>query len=238
MKSFSYRAACAIALVFSAGTSYADPIVVNFESPTDLFFIGATYAGLSWHPGVWEVETQSDPYNAHSGTKIAFFFGGIALDSKISFATASEFDGAYFSGRDFANLVVHLYLAGSEVFTSAVIHPTATSTLYANGYTGAVDAVSFSSGPGFFWVMDDFMYSPLVAAVPEPETYALMLAGVALIGLRRRRRQWHRTESSGIADRPRAVFLTGALPGMATCDQMQAPIQSATEIRPEMGGST
>ena len=37
--------------------------------------------------------------------------------------------------------------------------------------------------------MDDFIYSePIAAAVPEPETYALMLAGLGAVALFGRRR--------------------------------------------------
>ena len=38
--------------------------------------------------------------------------------------------------------------------------------------------------------MDDFIYSePLAAAIPEPETYALMLAGLGAVAFFGRRRQ-------------------------------------------------
>lgn len=61
---------------------------------------------------------------------------------------------------------------------------------YGHGWDGSVtinqaDTVKFNwEGAGLR--MDNLNYS--VAAVPEPETYALMLAGLALVGVRARRR--------------------------------------------------
>lgn len=49
-----------------------------------------------------------------------------------------------------------------------------------SGYTGLVDKIQFYSVGGDGFVVDNLTYS--VAAVPEPEVYALYLAGLSLVG--------------------------------------------------------
>jgi hypothetical protein len=55
----------------------------------------------------------------------------------------------------------------------------------ASGYSGLVDKVYIRGGLEGYSI-DNLTYS--VAAVPEPETYAMFLLGFGLIGLMHRRR--------------------------------------------------
>ena len=77
-------------------------------------------------------------------------------------------------------------------FTTALTIPTNTvgvffETTFAIGPVGIVNGTTFTGG-GF--LIDDISLQSTVAAVPEPESYALMLAGMAVVGgtVRRRRR--------------------------------------------------
>jgi hypothetical protein len=60
-----------------------------------------------------------------------------------------------------------------------------TPTFLSSGYDGIVDTVIVSSGDPSFVSMDDFTFTQ---PVPEPETYALMLAGLGVVSFVARRR--------------------------------------------------
>lgn len=53
-------------------------------------------------------------------------------------------------------------------------------TIALNGYF--VDAYKASWGPGYSFTMYNIANAPPAASIPEPETYATMLAGLSLVG--------------------------------------------------------
>jgi hypothetical protein len=56
--------------------------------------------------------------------------------------------------------------------------------------TGASTAITLIGAAGVEYIgLDNVSVDPGVAAVPEPETYALMLAGLGLVSLMHRRRR-------------------------------------------------
>jgi hypothetical protein len=108
-----------------------------------------------------------------------------------------------------------LFRNGTKVGQSAWLSPSATPTFLASGYAGEVDRVEMIGNTAYA-VLDDFKFHfvgtpdpwPVVpppgtggtgssgddsgsyaAPVPEPETYALMLAGLGLMGFVVRRRK-------------------------------------------------
>jgi hypothetical protein len=54
-------------------------------------------------------------------------------------------------------------------------------------YAGGIQRVVVNAGPSV--AFDHVQYGAMAAAVPEPETYALMLAGLGMMGLVARRRR-------------------------------------------------
>ncbi|HET6600007.1 MAG TPA: PEP-CTERM sorting domain-containing protein [Burkholderiaceae bacterium] len=56
-------------------------------------------------------------------------------------------------------------------------------------YTGAFDVVSTNPFLGRGGISNAALYATSVSAVPEPETYALMLAGLGIVGFMARRRK-------------------------------------------------
>jgi hypothetical protein len=149
---------------------------------------GGHYGGLDWSASGWFAYNDVDlpAYAPHSGDfrlVAPFDDPGAAADAQtaIGFDTAATFQGAWFSGLGGASITFDLFYQGVQVGTSATLDPGATPAFLASGYAGLVDRVLVSSaGPGSY-TMDDFGFS-VAAPVPEPETYALMLAGLGVLG--------------------------------------------------------
>jgi PEP-CTERM motif len=151
---------------------------------------GGHYGGLDWTGGDWSsyIEPQ-DPYNASSGnTRLISGFGDADSATAIRFDTASTFQGAAFAGLEGAIVSFELFYQGLQVATSTTLDPSGTPAFLASGYAGLVDEVIVASVGQGSYVMDDFTFGS-VAAVPEPETYALMLAGLGVLGVAARRRK-------------------------------------------------
>jgi PEP-CTERM motif len=124
-----------------------------------------------------------DPSNAPATSEGSISF--TSLMSKVSFLWGSP--------DSFNNLVVRL--AGGGEYT---VVPFATGGVNANsryltieaGAGEAISGLSFSSGSNsgnYAFEVDNLRYT--VSPIPEPETYALMLAGLGLVGFIARRRR-------------------------------------------------
>ena len=177
----------AAAAVLAALAPLAHATVLNFDNLAD-GQVPLNYGGLDWSASGWTAfSTPAAPYTAHSGAgRVATGFLAENAASLIRFSAPASFDGAWFAGQGGALLSFELFFQGQLVHSSASLDPSATPTFLASGYAGLIDAVVVKSANHGEFVMDDFSFT---AAVPEPQTYALMLAGLAGIGLIARRRQ-------------------------------------------------
>jgi hypothetical protein len=176
-------------LVGAAGVAFlplASATVLGFDDLGADGLVPAHYGGLDWSGSDWFAFGEAqDPYTAHSGDfRVTSGFGDADAATAIKFGTAAVFDGAWFAGLSGATVTFDLYYHGQQVATSATLDPSATPAFLGSGYKGLVDEVIVASPGQGSYVMDDFTFTQ---AVPEPETYALMLAGLGVVGMTLRR---------------------------------------------------
>lgn len=97
------------------------------------------------------------------------------------------FEGVYYQswGGNQANLSYSLYYQNQLVYSDPLdLNLPINPYWLASNYSGLVDKIYFySSGDGI--VLDNLTYS--ITAVPEPSNYVLLLSGLAVMGLLRRR---------------------------------------------------
>lgn len=177
----------ALALALASLGAHADaPVVFGFEGLSVPFYsagyIPDGYAGATWTG--WVLRRRDElQYTGLNGGSGAILAVAVADSPEIHFATPVLFDGlsAFNPG---SKLAYNLFLGGQYVGTSGT-HP-AGGGFFASNYDGEVDRIVFS-GSAYAFSIDDVM-AGATAPVPEPGTWALMLAGVASLGLRRARR--------------------------------------------------
>jgi hypothetical protein len=179
------RAIAVVAIAASQGAGAAGPVVNgDFETGS---LSGWTQSGNTDFSGV-------DPFAAHNGAFGAFFgpesAGAISqtlttvagVSYKVDFwlelddsAQPNLFSwtwGGVAQSPSFTNTVAFDYKEFSAIVTA----------------TGASTALSFSfTNPQSFWLLDDVSVTAVTAPVPEPESIALMAAGLLVLIERRRR---------------------------------------------------
>jgi hypothetical protein len=161
------------------------------------------YGGINWNSNFSYFSTEQRPFTANSGsTRI---FANYALHPERTYGTLSftfndpvQFQGFYASGYNWNPVSFGLYVGGVRVaFSDNEVMPTFNPQYVFTTYQGFVDEVRIYNVNGFA-AFDDFMYSgaaPLLkaqafnsTAVPEPASWAMMIAGFGLVGGFMRRR--------------------------------------------------
>ena len=197
MNQFLIISLSGLSLLVAGGMAGANTLTFEDLNPAPASFdaMPAPYSGFTftgWFYGPDMVYTPSsgsidlftdyaDPQNPSAYV--------ITNNNQVTRATTFVFDGATFSGD--SGVTFELYLNGALVHTSASLPDSITApyapTFLASGYTGAVDTVKVSAVQGYY-SMDDFAYHA-AAVVPEPESYALLMAGIGLLAFVAKRRK-------------------------------------------------
>jgi hypothetical protein len=172
-------------------SSLASATVLTFDDlshdTSEVLNVPVNYGGLDWSAAGWSVfGLEQAPYTPASGDwRAVTQWGADDAASTIRFNAPSIFEGAWFSGLDGATVTFQMYLGNTLVATSSTLNPSAAPAFLSSGYAGQIDRLVISSPEHASFAMDDFTFS---AAVPEPQTYALLLAGIGALGLLARRR--------------------------------------------------
>jgi hypothetical protein len=195
----AFAASCLSIFLLSSPAQAAQTIVTFEDVATSatnspLYATGDVadgYNGISgWSATgqVWEFLEGMD--FGEIGTR---FFYGTSGELRFDHAPV-VFDGTYYQSfaADPSQPITSFELYYQGQLVHSILDPLADAGMVwvASGYAGLVDKVYIRGGVEGFTI-DNFTYS--VAAVPEPETYAMFLAGIGLIGLLHRRRKVART---------------------------------------------
>ena len=145
-------------------------------------------------------------YTANAGTSGTFYGGGTTANPFLSTDTATDFMNfsgfsagvAGLGGNFFGSNVSGLFAAGGVTLTATDASGTTTQTIASateSGFLGFVSntgllsatVTSVQPSTGFLWPSADNLV--LATVVPEPGTYAMMLAGLGVLGFMARRRR-------------------------------------------------
>ena len=130
-----------------------------------------------------------------SGTQVAYnAFGNAASFGSTS---AFTFNSGFFTGAWNDGLQIHVVGTGATAYSKDFVVNTASPSLVVFNWTG-LTSVTFStsggtphgySGIGKHFALENITVNEAVTAVPEPESYAMLLAGLAAMGVVVRRRK-------------------------------------------------
>jgi hypothetical protein len=195
-------------------TSLASFTAAVLNPGTDRFdgfsLVAPTFGALNRTAGTFGYTARTlalDPDTNLTTETNAFFGAGSSADPWLSSNTATDliefgsfiggvgalggnFFGSNIAGAFSSGVIVVTATDADGAVSSTIAAATTDSFLGFVSSRGALSSVSVSSiqplGAAFVWPTVDNL---VLAAVPEPETYALLLAGLGIVGFMARRRR-------------------------------------------------
>jgi hypothetical protein len=165
-------------------------VTINFDDLVGHDRLATDYAGLCWSPNWFHYDWDQPPYNPSSPPVRVYNHHPAGTPTpSIDFSSIGPvtFEGAYFSGYDFATVYFEGYLDTALVGTSVSLIPSSTPTFLAANFPGPVDRVEVHSAAPTNVVMDGVTYTP-GAIIPAPGALILGSIGTGFVGWLRRRR--------------------------------------------------
>lgn len=169
----------AIEICSMSFAAQAERTVVTFEDVAHLGTVLDGYQGISGWSSLGSVTESS------YGTGIGKYYFHAQSAEGLSFDSGPVvFDGMYYNAWSTAGSIpsYDLFYQGNLVFTGYVDTNNQPDGLYwlASGYSGKIDRIGFYAG-GDGVAFDNFTFT--TTAVPEPLTSAMLLSGLALVGV-------------------------------------------------------
>ena len=189
----------AISLALAAMSTIATAEVITFDDITlrDKFEAVANgYHGFNWD-NFYVTKGSDAPGTGYESGVVStpnVAFNWYANPASFSSTSAFTLNSGYFAGAWNDGLTIHVTGVGATTFVKDFVVNTGSVTKVEFNWTG-LTSVTFESsggtphpglsGAGVHFAMDNLS----VNAVPEPETYAMLLAGLGVMGAVARRRK-------------------------------------------------